>query len=333
MQTQLFSKADEQSIELVERAVEDLRRLGATVVDPGPRGALLDACLRRYVPEWLNSAFARQLPQRFPVGPDGKPSGDHIATLLDMHFDPALVPEAVELRNLGTFGPGPASTGEDRYMIDRYLRERGDANIETNADLISKARFYSDPHFPDRKAARERAQRESALDTSLRLQYRFAMQTSLLQCMREPGLDALVAPTSTVPPRKLTAPREPTVNGRSAIGWSFFGQQGFPVMTVPAGFTTEIWDRVRADDAEVGAGQDGAAGPRQGGAGPAPRNGAASREGRTRLVGPISARLPVGVDFIGKPFGEALLIRIGAAYEAATRHREPPPDFGPLTQP
>jgi Asp-tRNA(Asn)/Glu-tRNA(Gln) amidotransferase A subunit family amidase len=303
MQTQLFSKADEQSIELVERAVDDLRRLGAAIVDPGPRGALLDGCLRRYLPELLNSAFTRRFPQQFPVGPDGDPAADHIAPLLTLHFEPERVPEEVELRNLGAFGPGPASSGEDRYMIDRYLRERGDANIRTNTDLIAKARFYNDPNFPDRKAARERAQRESALDTSRRLQYRFAMQTSLLQCMQEQRLDVLVAPTSTVPPRKLTAPREPTVNGRSAIGWSFFGQQGFPVMTVPAGFTTEIWDRVRTED------------------------------GGSRLVGPIPASLPVGLDIVGRPFDEAMLIRIGAAYEAATRHRQPPPELGPLPAP
>ena len=60
----------------------------------------------------------------------------------------------------------------------------------------------------------------------------------LLQCMQEQRLDALVSPMSTVPPRKLTSPREPAVNGRSPIGWSLIGQQGFPAITVPAGFTT-----------------------------------------------------------------------------------------------
>ena len=50
----------------------------------------------------------------------------------------------------------------------------------------------------------------------------------------------------------------------------------------------------------------------------------------TRLTGPIPARLPVGVDFIARPFGEPMLFRIAAAYEAATKHRRPPEDFGPL---
>jgi amidase len=132
------------------------------------------------------------------------------------------------------------------------------------------------------------------------LQTRFALQNLLLQCMQEQRLDALVSPMSTVPPRKLTAPREPNVNGRSPIGWSLIGQQGFPAITVPAGFTTEILDRVR------------------------------DANGGTHLADPLKANLPVGVDFIARPFDEAMLFRIASAFERATRHRKPPPDFGPV---
>ena len=34
--------------------------------------------------------------------------------------------------------------------------------------------------------------------------------------------------------------------------------------------------------------------------------------------------------FFGRPFGEPVLFKIASAYEQATHHREPPPDFGPL---
>jgi Asp-tRNA(Asn)/Glu-tRNA(Gln) amidotransferase A subunit family amidase len=71
---------------------------------------------------------------------------------------------------------------------------------------------------------------------------------------------------------------------------------------VPAGFTTHVYDRVR-DPAAADS---------------------------VRLVGPVPARLPVGIDFLAAPFGEPILFRIGAAYEARTKHRVPPPDFGPL---
>jgi Asp-tRNA(Asn)/Glu-tRNA(Gln) amidotransferase A subunit family amidase len=289
MAKKLFSQADEQSIDLVERAVGDLRKLGATIVDPDPEGALFQGCIARYAPELLNSGFARQYRDR-------QPPADMIAGLLELWADPSRVPPGLSLRSLNT----PNAEGESKFMMNKYLRERGDANIKTNADLISKARFYEDPNFPDRKQARQAVERATTFDDSARLQSRFALQNLLLQCMQEQQLDALVSPTSTVPPRKLTAPREPTVNGRPPIGWSLIGQQGFPAITVPAGFTTQIWDRER------------------------------DASGGTRLVGPVQAQLPVGVDFIARPFDEALLFRIASAFEAATRHRRPPPEFGPL---
>jgi Asp-tRNA(Asn)/Glu-tRNA(Gln) amidotransferase A subunit family amidase len=292
----LFSKADEESIDIVDRAIDDLRKLGATIVDPGPEGALFQSCLAHHAPELLNSAFTRQYRDLFPVDTAGRPQSDQLAALLDLHADPMRVPQTLSLRSLNT----PAVEGEGKYMMNRYLQERGDANIKISADLISKARFYEDPNFPDRKQARQAAERATVLDTSVRLQTRFALQNLLLQCIEEQRLDALVSPMSTVPPRKLTAPREPNMNGRSPIGWSLIGQQGFPAITVPAGFTTEIWDRARDSN------------------------------GGTRLVGPVEASLPVGVDFIARPFDEAMLFRIASAFEAATRHRKPPPDFGPV---
>jgi amidase len=292
MSKKLFSKADEESIDIVERAIADVRKLGATVVDPGPEGALFQGCIARYAPGLLNSALVRQYRNLFPAD---KPQPDLITSLLDFAFDPAQVPAGLTLRSLNT----PGVVGEGKYEMDRYLRERGDANIKTSADLISKAQFYNDPNFPDRKQAREAAERATTLDTSARLQTRFAYQNMLLQCMQEQNLDALMSPMSTVPPRKLTSPREPNANGRPPIGWSFIGQQGFPAITVPAGFTTQVWDRVRDGNA-------------------------------TRLADPVTAALPVGVDFLARPFEEGLLVRIASAYEAATKHRRPPPEFGPL---
>jgi amidase len=289
MAKKLFSQADEESIDLVERAIGDLRKLGATIVDPGPEGALFQGCIAHYAPKLLNSGFIRQYRDRLP-------QGDPIAGLLDMWADPSRVPPELSLRSLNP----PNVEGESKFEMNKYLRERGDASIRTNADLISKARFYEDPNFPDRKQARQAVERATTLDDSARLQSRFALQNLLLQCMQEQRLDALVSPTSTVPPRKLTAPREPNANGRPPIGWSLIGQQGFPAITVPAGFTMQIWDRER------------------------------DANGGTRLVGPVPAQLPVGVDFIARPFDEAMLFRIASAFETATRRRRPPPEFGPL---
>jgi Asp-tRNA(Asn)/Glu-tRNA(Gln) amidotransferase A subunit family amidase len=111
-------------------------------------------------------------------------------------------------------------------------------------------------------------------------------------------LDAVTYPRYI--PRELGAPTEPDMNGRSELAWTVLTSIGFPAISVPAGFTTAVYDRV------------------------------VEPAGGTSLVGPIAAQLPVGIDFLAGPFSEPTLIRIAGAYEAASRHRTPPAEFGPL---
>jgi amidase len=308
-----FTQMDAETIDIVDRAVADLRKLGATVVDPAAGQGLFTACVRRYNPPLQNKLFTRQFPEVFPLDEKGAPKGDHLATLLDMEFDPKLTPAALTFRD---FGPAQA-VGEGRYMMNKYLRERGDAVIRTNADLVQKAQFHQDPQFPDRRTSRENAEKAVELNMAERMLRRFAVQQMVLQCMQELGIDAIVYPSSNLPPAKLGAPPEPTVNGRGG-SWSFLGQQGFPAITVPAGFTTHVYDRVRDPGAPI-------VQPTGGGGGDAN----VSTVG-THIEGPIAAKLPVGMDIVGRPFAEPLLFQIASAYEAATRHRAPPAGFGPL---
>ena len=120
-----------------------------------------------------------------------------------------------------------------------------------------------------------------------------------MQCMATLNLDAVTYPTGNVPAALIKAPVEPDVNGRSHQAWTLLGQMGFPAITVPAGFTTQVFDRVRD----------------------------ANAPGGTRLVGPVPAKLPVGIDFLAMPFGEPMLFRIASAYERATHHRISPPNL------
>jgi amidase len=313
MDKKLFTEADAESIDIIERAAGELRKLGATVIDPGPGGALFTGCLRKYVPAAENKLFTKRFPDRFPVDAQGKPTTDHVATLVEMAMDPSLVPDKVTLRD---FGQAQAA-GEGKYMMDVYLRERGDPEIKSNTDLINKATFYNDAHFPDRKKARETADKAMELNTADRMLRRFAMQEVILQCMEEQHLDALTYPMTNIPPSKLDAPQEPALNGRSALGWTLLGAQGFPAITVPAGFTTQVYDRVRDPTAPRPAVPEGA-------------NPDAAPPEATRMLGPVPAKLPVGIDFLARPFGEPTLFRIASAYAGATKHRTPPPDFGPI---
>lgn len=137
-----------------------------------------------------------------------------------------------------------------------------------------------------------------------RMLLRWAFQQVVLSCMADLNLDALVYPTNNIPPQKIQAPEEPAVNGRNQAHWTVFGQNGFPTISVPAGFTRQVYDRVPDATSPDGTG--------------------------TRLVGPVPARLPVGVDFAARPFGEPTLVRIAPAFEKTARHREPPADFSGL---
>jgi len=209
------------------------------------------------------------------------------------------------IRNIG----GASNPGLTKYMLTRYLRERGDANIKTLRDLIDKSNYYRDIRpeagFVDRKAALEEIDRSATLDLANVIQDRFAYQQVVLQCMAQDNLDALVSPAGNIPAYILGAPVEPTLAGRTNSVWGLLGQYGFSTLSVPGGFTAHVFDRVRD---------------------------AAAPDG-TRLVGPVPAKLPLGIMFFGRPFSEPTLFRIASAYEAATKHRIPPADFGPIADP
>jgi Asp-tRNA(Asn)/Glu-tRNA(Gln) amidotransferase A subunit family amidase len=223
-----------------------------------------------------------------------------------MFENPALTPGGITLRSLG----GGQSLGESRYMTELYLRERGDAKIKTQKDLNELSKALTDPS-PDGGPGSRRGEgggggdngrTAMTMDNANRWLMRFAVQQIVLQAMEDMHLDAMICPTGNIPPYVLGQPLEPTLNGRGPSIWSFLGTQGFPELGVPAGWTTQVYDRVRD----------------------------ASAPGGMRLKNPIAAKLPLSVMFFGRPFSEPTLFKIASAYESATHHREAPSDFGPL---
>src|SRR5436189_3797636 len=78
MNKKLFNEADVESIDIADRAIDDLRRLGAKIIEPGPGGALFQSCIDKYVPLYRNRVFTEQFPDVFPVDYSGKPDLDNI---------------------------------------------------------------------------------------------------------------------------------------------------------------------------------------------------------------------------------------------------------------
>jgi len=314
MDRAVATPAELENIAMAERAIEDLRRIGATIVDPGPTG-LFTSAIRRYYAHWANASMTKAYPQAFPVDAAGKPTTDQVATIVAIGMDPARFPAPITLRDIST----PPVVGETKYGYDWYLAQRGDANIHNLHDMLTKARYFNDgTPGSGRPTGLMNSDAPLYLDTEVRMQRRFMVQVIVLQTMAELHLDAVVYPTGTLPPARIGVPQERGNTTGGVTSWTFLGAQGFPAITVPGGFTTQVYDRVidpnappppRNPDADYGRG--------------APRHG-------TKLVGPFPARLPIGFDFLGRPFSEPTLLTLAAAYERATRHRMPPPDFGPL---
>jgi Asp-tRNA(Asn)/Glu-tRNA(Gln) amidotransferase A subunit family amidase len=144
MDKSLFTQADFETIDIINRAIDDLRGLGATIIDPGADGSLFQGCVDKIVPEWRNQLFISQFPDLFLAG------ADHIPLLVDMYLDPSLVPHTAtgqpSIRNLG-----PAvGIGDAKYNFNVYLQERGDSNIKTLTDLRTKANFFlNTPAIPN----------------------------------------------------------------------------------------------------------------------------------------------------------------------------------------
>jgi amidase len=341
----VHTKADEDSVAIAEAALRDLANAGATLVDPGPEGALFEDAIADVLPSLDAPALAAVFAEAFPPGTDLVEKSVAIAGKA------AKLPADLTLRVIAE--REPPAPGEVRFVLERYLRDRGDKNIRNVADLIAKSTFYD--HAPiagvtatpkgrleDLMVRTERLTRKSdgsplvrkipniSLDISGWHANRTVLQMLVNKVMVDNRLDALVYPTKTVLAPRLAAPVEPinlktvqdkmtvvvkgeeyertverVVDLRAPLTPRLSPNSGYPTIAVPAGFASRVYDRavVRGPDGSKRAGE---------------------------FLPPKAVELPVSIDFLGRAFSEPLLIRIAAGYEAATKNRKPPKDFGPV---
>jgi Asp-tRNA(Asn)/Glu-tRNA(Gln) amidotransferase A subunit family amidase len=320
------SRADRDSIRVANEAIADMKKAGAVIVDPVNVDKVIADLLPYLEPGWLLSNFPNAFPETVhPV--------DHIVS---MAFDHKLVPTGVRGVNLRMLAAQPRGN-EARYAINRYLRARGDAKFRSIQDMFAMPMFSGSLD----NLKRAFSDGAKTLDTPAQRDHLLRMQTLrqiIMQVMAENNLDALVYAYTTIPahlilpnrlaktletrtePRNLKAgtvmsdpivvPGEPilktdldTYRG-SGSSWAvnLSPETGFPAIVVPAGFTSEVYDRVPDDHDPNG----------------------------SRLEGPKQVQLPVALEFLGRPFDEVKLFEIASAYEKLRRHRRPPAAFGRL---
>ncbi|MCC5021640.1 MAG: amidase [Candidatus Synoicihabitans palmerolidicus] len=243
MHQELFPEEDHQAIDLIEKAIIDLRALGAIIVDPGPDGDLLTPYVRQNFHLLYTPKVAENFPELFPVDEEGNPTTDRVATLVALTLDSSKVPDSVTIRSLRH----QRTQGASCFTQDLGLALRGDATIKTTTDLIETGTFFDDERFGNRKRSLKRNNKDPDLDTRDRLHRRYASRHIVLHAMADLQLDAILSPTNNIPPPKLGSPSVPRKNGRPLV-WSFLGAQGFPTLTVPAGYTTAAYDRVLDPD-------------------------------------------------------------------------------------
>lgn len=128
--------------------------------------------------------------------------------------------------------------------------------------------------------------------------------------MLENKLDALVRLHTPLPPAIIGGAHDPQGGANNLRPESMYGPNaGLTEILVPAGYVTEIYDPV------FKLGDDGM------------RYVTAPAPQATSLPAP---GLPFSLVFRAEPGREDVVLRIAAAYEAASRRRIPPPAFGPV---
>ena len=193
------------------------------------------------------------------------------------------------------------------FHLAQYLMRRGDATVTDWTSLNANSKYYN-----ERRAVAMRNWEEARNIVSegitRRVKMRDVMRLVLLNVLHRNDIDVLVNPTITVPPVRIGYAGEPSVENRPTGRFPTSANLGIPEITVPAGFNRIVYDPeyVLNEDRD---GYDNVTGSR-----------------RTQL----DAGLPVGISFWAGPGDEPLVLRVASAYEAATRHRRPPPDFGPV---
>src|SRR5580700_3813626 len=110
--------ADRDSIRVADAALDEMKRLGATLVDPVDFGGAIADVMTAYEPSFFTQVF----PAAIPAGT--KP----IDRMVTIASDPKALPGGVRGVNLRMIA-GQARGNAARFARDLYFRERGDAKF------------------------------------------------------------------------------------------------------------------------------------------------------------------------------------------------------------
>jgi Asp-tRNA(Asn)/Glu-tRNA(Gln) amidotransferase A subunit family amidase len=194
-----------------------------------------------------------------------------------------------------------------RFDMDRYLQLRGDERITDWEAWVDNAKFRED-------SSRAGAENWALLDEASEIVSvgkwgQLAMsdlaRLAVMKVMYENDIDAFVYPENTVPPNKIGGP----LVGQASLGGITPFMQ-IPQVVIPAGFNQVIYEPQWALNS--------------------------AKTNYIAVIPPGTEQtlmenpMPISILFFAGQGDEPTLLKIASAYESATHHRAPPPDFGPL---
>ncbi|MES2825099.1 MAG: amidase family protein [Pseudomonadota bacterium] len=303
----------------INRELKVLQDLGAELVEDVVPGYPDDAAMANMA-FGFNHAFAEVLPFHMPevfsTKKDGKPEftvpGWEVTSrkyLVALSAHKAPLPENLGFARMfsnPTADPEAVTGYTFAFQFAQYLTLRGDSRVYDWQTLNANAKYYNDVR---RVAMKNWENKEMDIRTNAityTMKRRDTLRMAMMKVLQQNNLDMFVNPVNPTLPGKIGGAG---VQGGGGGGFGYGAMLGIPEVFLPAGFADTIYDDkfVLAKDGKKYESVPGDVPTKLGGIG-----------------------LPYTITFWAEPGQESMLLKAGAAYEAATHHRAPPPGFGPV---
>jgi len=196
------------------------------------------------------------------------------------------------------------------FTVNKYLMERGDRRVYNWETFVANSKFQDDAHRAGSVNAIGQQDLRGREGMISYLKMQTMLRAVVLKVMYENDIDAFVNPEVSLPHYRLGRTVEPTVDNRGTASCcaQFTALLGGPEIDVPAGYNQIVYEpkyQLSPDKKRY-----------------------IAVTGTEQSLLPVP--MPISLMIWSAPGSDADVIKVGSAYEAATRHRIPPPDFGKL---
>jgi amidase len=227
--------------------------------------------------------------------------------LVKLSLRQAPLSDNLNLRRLTSIGLDNAL--RTPFLMGKYLLARGDATVIDWPSFVANAKWFAEPIRTGSENVAMLNQQDIRATMGIdRLAMVTAGRLALSKVMQENKLDVLVMTNIPAPVERNEYARDPTTKDVRPNGPSITDLLGVPEIIIPSGYNQIVYEAQYALSADTKS------------------YNAVPGTVESMLANP----LPTSLMFWGGPGDEPEILQVASAYEAATHHRAPPSDFGPL---